>query len=37
MDAALESKLKDCIYTRIREHYLRISVLAAEAPCVKAK
>jgi arginine/ornithine transport system substrate-binding protein len=37
MDAALESMLKDCTYTRIRERYLPISVLAAEAPCVKAK
>ena len=37
MDTALESMLKDCTYTRIRERYLPISVLTAEAPCVKAK
>jgi ABC-type amino acid transport substrate-binding protein len=34
MDAALESMMKDCTFTKIRERYLPISVLAAEAPCL---
>jgi arginine/ornithine transport system substrate-binding protein len=34
MNTALESMLKDCTFTKIREKYLKITVLAAEAPCV---
>ena len=35
MNTALESMFKDCTYTRIREKYLKVAVLAAEAHCVK--
>jgi arginine/ornithine transport system substrate-binding protein len=34
MNAALESMMKDCTFTKIREKYLQISVLKAEAPCL---
>ena len=34
MDTALESMIKDCTYTKIREHYLKITVLPAEEHCV---
>jgi ABC-type amino acid transport substrate-binding protein len=35
MNAALESMMKDCTYTKIREKYLPIPVLDAEKPCLK--
>jgi arginine/ornithine transport system substrate-binding protein len=34
MNAALESMMKDCTFTKIREQYLQVAVLAAEAPCL---
>jgi arginine/ornithine transport system substrate-binding protein len=34
MNSALESMMKDCTFTRIRQQYLQISVLKAEAPCL---
>ncbi|HET6236012.1 MAG TPA: transporter substrate-binding domain-containing protein [Acetobacteraceae bacterium] len=35
MNAALESMMKDCTFTKIREQYLQVPVLAAvEAPCL---
>jgi len=34
MNVALESMIKDCTLTKIRQKYLQISVLAAEAPCL---
>jgi ABC-type amino acid transport substrate-binding protein len=33
MNVALESMIKDCTFTKIREHYLKITVLKAEEPC----
>jgi arginine/ornithine transport system substrate-binding protein len=33
MNAALESMIKDCSFTRIRKQYLQITVLPAEAAC----
>lgn len=33
MNTAIESMIKDCTYTKIRERYLKITVLAAEEPC----
>jgi hypothetical protein len=34
MNAALESMIKDCTFTKIRERFLKISVLPAEAACL---
>jgi arginine/ornithine transport system substrate-binding protein len=34
MNIALDSMIKDCTLTKIRQKYLQISVLKAEAPCV---
>jgi ABC-type amino acid transport substrate-binding protein len=34
MNTALESMMKDCTYTKIREHYLAVPVLPVEAHCV---
>jgi arginine/ornithine transport system substrate-binding protein len=35
MDEALASIIKDCTYTKIREKYLKIITIPAEATCVK--
>jgi arginine/ornithine transport system substrate-binding protein len=35
MNDALESMMKDCTFTKIRQKYLQISVLKAEAPCLE--
>jgi hypothetical protein len=34
MDVALESMMKDCSFTKIRQKYLQTPVLKAEEPCV---
>jgi arginine/ornithine transport system substrate-binding protein len=34
MNVALESMMKDCTFTKIRQKYLQISVLKTEAPCL---
>jgi ABC-type amino acid transport substrate-binding protein len=34
MNAALESMIKDCTFSKIREKYLQMSVLQAEASCL---
>jgi ABC-type amino acid transport substrate-binding protein len=34
MNVALDSMIKDCTLTKIRQKYLQISVLKAEAPCL---
>lgn len=36
MNEALASIIKDCTYTKIREKYLKITTLPAEAHCVKS-
>jgi arginine/ornithine transport system substrate-binding protein len=37
MDEALASIIKDCTYTKIREKYLKITTLPAEAACIKSQ
>jgi hypothetical protein len=35
MNTALTSMIADCSYTRLREQFIKFSILAAEAHCLK--